>query len=139
MTLAKRWDLNRKYVQSIKEVLAEFAFANHCGKILVCRGDDSHIDMDRLGAPQTLKLLLLNGTQQLGLQFQADVTDFIEEKRTMIRKLESAFLLHQGPSESPLFVPKQFTFQQSRGNGGTVHAHKRAISPGTEIMNGACD
>ena len=56
----------------------------------MCRGDDSHIDMDRFGTPQTLKLLLLNGTQQLGLQFQADVANFIQKKRTMIGELESA-------------------------------------------------
>src|SRR5271165_2226047 len=138
-SLTKRRDLNRKHVQSIKQVFAKLAFANHCGKVLVCRCNDSRVDMDGFGAPQTLELLLLNGAQQLGLQFQADVTDFVEKERTMIRKLESAFLLYQGSSESPFLVPKKFAFQQSRGNGGTVHSHERAISPGAEIMNGACD
>jgi len=56
----------------------------HGGKIAVCRGDDSQIDIDGFGAPQTLKLLLLNGTQQVGLQFRADVTDFVEKIQTVI-------------------------------------------------------
>src|SRR5271166_3483128 len=138
-SLPKRRDLNRKHVQSIKQVFAKLAFANHRGKIPVGGGDDSHIDMDRSGAPQTFELLLLNGTQQLGLQFQADVTDFIEKKRTMIGEFESAFLLHQGPGESSFLVSKQFTFQQSRGNGSTVHSHQRVISPGAEVMDRACN
>src|SRR5271157_297639 len=138
-SLPKRRDLNRKHVQSIKQVFAKLAFANHRGKIPVGRGDDSHIDMDRFGAPQTFELLLLNGTQQLWLQFQADVADFIEKKRTMIGQLESALFLHQGSRESPFLVPKQFTFEQSRGNRSTVDPHKRAISPGAEIMNCVCD
>src|SRR5271157_939878 len=138
-SLPKRRDLNRKHVQSIKQVFAKLAFANHRGKIPMCGGDDSHIDMDRFGTPQTFELLLLNGTQQLWLQFQADVADFIEKKRTVIGELESAFLLHQGSSESPFLVPKHFTFQQSRGNRSTVHSHQHTISPGAEIMDCACN
>jgi hypothetical protein len=57
----------------------------------VCGGDDPRIDMDRFGTPQPLELLLLNGTQQLWLQFQADVPDFVEKKRTLIGELNSAF------------------------------------------------
>jgi len=63
----------------------------------MCGGYDSHINMDRSGAPQTLELLLLNGTQTAwALQFQADVADFIEKKRAVIGELESAFFLASG-------------------------------------------
>src|SRR5208283_4306836 len=138
-SLTKRRDFNGEDIKSIKKILAELLLSNHGPKIAMGRGDDSHIDMDRFGTPQTFELLLLNGTQQLWLQFQADVADFIEKKRTMIGELESAFLLHQGSSESPFLVSKQFTFQQSRGNRSTVHSHQHTISPRAEIMNCACN
>ena len=78
-------------------------------------GDDTHVDVDRLDASQTLELLFLNGTQQLWLQFQADVADLVEKERTPIGELESALLLQQGSREGPSLVPEQLALEQSRG------------------------
>jgi hypothetical protein len=90
-------------------------------------GDDAHVDVDRLDASQTLELLFLNGTQQLWLQFQADIADLVEKERTSIGQLESALLQHQGSREGPSLVPKQLALEQSRGNCGAVDTDKRAI------------
>jgi len=47
----KRRDLNRKYVQSIKEVHPKCAVTNRCAKISICGGDDSRTDMEIVAFP----------------------------------------------------------------------------------------
>ena len=40
-----------------------------------------------------------------------------------------------GIGESPLFVSKQFTFQQRFGDRSAIHGDKRPVAAGAEIMN----
>src|SRR6185369_9530165 len=61
--LAKRRDLNREDVESIEKILAELLFLDHGPKVAMGRGDESHVDLNRLRASQPLELPLLDGTQ----------------------------------------------------------------------------
>ena len=49
------------------------------------------------------------------------------------------FLLYQRSGEGSLLVPEHFAFEQSRGNGGAVHANEGAAAPATQVVNGICN
>ena len=61
--LPKRRNFNRKYIQSIKEILAKGSVADHGGKVAVRGGNHTRIHLNRLGTAEPLELLLLHGTQ----------------------------------------------------------------------------
>ena len=89
---AKRRDLDRKNIQSVKKVFAKLVVANHALQIAVRCGNQAHIDTNRSRASQAFKFPFLQSAQQLWLQFEADVADFIEKESAAIRKLETALV-----------------------------------------------
>src|SRR5262245_36425941 len=82
-------DRNREHVKAVIQILSEFSLPNHGQKVAVRRRNHPDIAMDRVGASQPFKLLLLYRAQQFWLQFQGDVSDFIQKERTTIREFES--------------------------------------------------
>src|SRR4030095_11159811 len=76
-----KWrDLDWEDIQSVKQVFAKLVVADHAFQIAVRCSNQTNIDMCGSRAPQTFKFLLLKGTQQLWLQFESDVADFIQIK-----------------------------------------------------------
>jgi hypothetical protein len=53
------------------------------------------------GAAQALELLLLQDAQELGLEFERDVADLVEEDRAAVRQFEAAEALGDGAGEGP--------------------------------------
>src|SRR4029077_18873617 len=123
--LAKRWYLNRKNVQPVKQILTELMVANHSRQVSMRRRDQANVDMNCFVAAQPLELLLLQSAQQFRLQLQADVADFIQEQSALIGKLETAALLHQSASERPLLVSEEFAFDKPGWNGSAIQSYKR--------------
>ena len=65
--------------------------ANHLLEILVGRGDHSHVHRRRAAAAaQPFNLLLLERSEQFGLQFQRQVADFVQEQRAAVCRLKSS-------------------------------------------------
>src|SRR4029077_959112 len=100
-------------------------------------GNQPHIDLDRLRASEPLELLLLEGAQQCGLEFQADVADLIQKQRASVRQLESTLSLDQGTGKGSLLMAKQFALQQPRRDRGAVDARIGAFAPRAEVVNRA--
>ena len=59
-------------------------------EIAVRRGDDAHVDLDRLAAADPLELALLQDAQQLDLHVQRELADLVEEQRAAVGQLEPA-------------------------------------------------
>src|ERR1039458_7068436 len=55
-------------------------------------------------AAQPLELALLQNAQQLGLQLQRDVADFVQKKRALVGQLEAPDLLADGARECALLM-----------------------------------
>src|SRR5208283_232131 len=85
LALSQRRDGQRKHVQPIIQVAAKFTVVDHFLQIPVRGGHQPDIDSDSAISTQPLKLLLLDGPQQLGLQLQRDFTDLIEEQSALVR------------------------------------------------------
>ena len=111
----QRRDPDGEDVQSIEEIGAEGALLNHLFEVLVGRGDHSHVHRCRAAAAaQPLHLLLLQRSEQFGLQFQRQVADFVQEQRAAVRSLKSSDGLRHRACECASFVTEQFAFEQSR-------------------------
>jgi hypothetical protein len=50
-------------VESVKQILTTFSLPNQRGKVAVRLGNHPHIDLDRVGASQPFKFLLLHRAQ----------------------------------------------------------------------------
>src|SRR5262249_2185887 len=118
---AQRRHANRKDVQAIIQIGAKLPVLDHLDEVGIRPGDQAHIDLQRLGAPQALELLLLENAQELGLQFERDVADLIQKQRAVVGELEAADLLRDRAGERAALVAEQLAFQKPERNRGAVH------------------
>src|SRR6202021_1692856 len=136
-SLTKWWYLNRKNIEPVKQILAELIVADHHRQISMGRRDKANIDMNGLVAAQPLEFLFLQRAQQLRLQLQTNVADFIQEQSAVIGKLQTSALLHQSASECTLFVSEQFAFDKPGWNGGAIEPYECSLSSWAEALEGA--
>lgn len=98
-------------------------------------GDDACIHSHNLGAAQTLQLLLLQETKQLGLQAQRHFTNLIEKNRAALCRLNSARIrLHRSGERAPR-IPEEFCLQQRLRNRSTVDDHERPSGTRAQLVN----
>jgi len=86
----------------------------------VSRRYKSHVDAVGAAASQTFELLFLQNTQELGLQSERYVADFIKKKRPFVGQFEAADFLRDGAGKSAPLMAKKLTFEQVEGNGGAI-------------------
>src|SRR5260370_20025539 len=103
------------------------------------RRNHTHVDAMRAATSQTFELLLLQHAQQFRLQRQRNIPYLIEEQCPFVGHFETANFLRESSGESALFVPKEFAFQEIKGNGGTVQPYERVSAAWADIVNGARD
>src|SRR5260370_13239061 len=109
---AQRRQMQRKHVQAVEQITAEFFFFDGTNQIAIGGGDQPHVHPDRLRASQALELLILQNAQQLGLQLQRDVSYLVEQQSALIRQFQPAELLAYRSGEGSFFLPAQLDFQQ---------------------------
>jgi hypothetical protein len=98
------------------QILTELVAADRLLQVLVRRGDDPDIDLDRPRRPQALHLLLLQHTEDFRLRLRAHVADFVEEDRPAVRLLELAdLLLSAAPVNDPFSWPNNSDSISSSG------------------------
>src|SRR3984957_20372322 len=99
--------------------------------------DHTDVHPDGLRTAQPLELALLKHSQQLGLQTEGHVADFIQEERAVIGVLETPDALSDGASEGALDVTKELGFEQTRGKRPAVDGLQRRPVASAGGMNGA--
>ena len=78
-----------KHVQPVVQIAAELFFRDHRDEVAIRRGDQPDVHADRSRAAQPLELLFLQHPQQLRLQLQRNVADFVEEQRAAVAPARS--------------------------------------------------
>ena len=78
-SLAQRRNCQWKDMQPVLEIAAELALVDHLLELAVGGGDETDIHPNGAVAAEPLEFLLLDGAQQLGLQLQWYLTDFVQE------------------------------------------------------------
>ena len=76
--------MNGNHIQSVVQVLSKVGGGDFLFEVLVGGCNHSHIHLNRPGATDTLKLSLLEETEELHLKFLAHFANFIQENRPPI-------------------------------------------------------
>ena len=122
--LAQRGYADRKHVEAVIEVGAEFVLPDHLFEITVRRRDQSGIAVQRASRPETLKLVLLQHAEQLRLQFERQLADFVQEYRPLVGEFETAHAARNRTGESTPLVSEQFAFEQGARNRRAIDLHE---------------
>src|SRR3989454_9171980 len=86
----------------------------------------SHIDGNRMTAPQPFDLPFLKHAQQCDLGLRGELPDFVQEDRAAVRGLEPPESPLERAGERSLFVAEQLGGDERRRNGRAVHPDERA-------------
>ena len=138
-TLAQGSRLDREDIETEVEVLAE-APARHLGA-QVAIGGGHHPHVDRTGArlADPLEGALLQHAQQLALQVQGNLADFVEEQCAAIGELEPADTVAECAREAALGVAEELALEQVARNRRAVHADHRAGAAAARLVDRAGD
>src|ERR1700722_12419465 len=98
--------MNREDVKAVEQIGTKFSVLYHCAQIAVGGCDQTRVSSQGSRASQTLEFSLLQNPQQLGLQLQRDLANFVEENRPLIGQFETADALRDGSGKSSFFVPE---------------------------------
>src|SRR4029077_16285897 len=128
--------INRKNIQAVIQIFAEFAVANHLLQVLVGCSNHANIDSRCTRAAHGLKLALLEHAEQLGLKLQWHVSHFLEEQRPTIRQRKAADMRIDGAGKGATFVSEQLAFEKAGGHRRAVHLDLISVSAGAELVYG---
>jgi hypothetical protein len=117
-------------VQAVEEVGAEAALGHFGRQVAVGRGDDAHVDLDRLGRTDGDDLAFLKRAQQLGLQRQRHLGDLVEQQRAAVGSAEEALAGLGGAGEGALGVAEQQGLKHGFGHGRAVDGDEGTLGAG---------
>src|SRR5260370_16201367 len=84
LPLAQGWYTYGENVKPIKEILAERTRGHGSFQVAVCGRVHSHVNGDRLAAPDALEFSFLEHSQQSRLRLKRELADFVQENRSTI-------------------------------------------------------
>ena len=87
--------------------------------------------------PDRAELLLLQDAQQLGLQVERQLADFVKEGGAAIGHFDQAGLGGDGAGEGAFHVAEQLALHERADQGGTIDGNERAY--GLNLMYRARD
>ena len=82
--IAQRRREDGKHLQPVIEVGAELFFRHHLGQVAIGGGNQPHVHLDRPRSAEPLEFALLQGAQQLGLQVERHLADFVQKQRALV-------------------------------------------------------
>jgi len=110
--LPQRRQMDLRDVQAVVQVAAKTP-ALHLGtQVAVGRGNDTDIDAPRLHTPHAQHFPRLEHAQQLRLQGQGQLADFIEKQRAAVGRLEQTDLVVNRARKRPSHVAEELAFEE---------------------------
>ena len=89
------------------------------------RRDQTNIHPPVANITQPSKHFVLKHLEQLGLDVQVHVSNFIQENRALVRDFQDSALALDGSRKSSPLVPEQLGFQEVAGEPATIQVQKR--------------
>lgn len=129
--------MNGNHVEAVKEIFTESTLLHPLAQVAVGGCDDARIDGDVAGPAEPAERVLLEKTQQLGLQVKGHLADLVEKDRSVLRQFEQPLFATLRVGEGTLFEAEQFALQQILGDRGAVDLDESLAPPVTELMQGA--
>src|SRR4029453_3382998 len=129
---AQRRNADREYRQPKIQIFPELLRGDRRLQLAVRRGNDADVDVKRLRAADTFEPLFLERTEDLCLEPQREIPDFVEKQRAAVRELKSARFAGGGPCKCALFMTEQLRLEQRIGNRRAVDGDKRPFRTAAE-------
>ena len=115
--------MNFDGVQPEQKISTECPFRALYLQVGVRRRQDAGIDVLRLRRAHTLHLPGFQYAQQLGLLFQGNVGDFVEEDGALVGQFKASNAISARVSKCALHMPKQFAFKSSFRQSTGIDRH----------------
>ena len=119
-SLSKRRYLNRENIQPIKQITTEGPSADGGLQVTVGGSDHPDVSADSTSAADTLKLVLLQNTQEGNLGLGWKFSDFVQEDRASICQFKPTQALLSRAREGALLMAEQLRSDQD--HGGLPHS-----------------
>ncbi len=80
--------------------------------------------------PRRMNFAIVQIFEQLGLQSQRQIADFVQEERTLVGQFEQPrFALLAGPGKGPALIAEELRLQQTFRQGRTIDGDERLFAP----------
>src|SRR5262249_6710205 len=79
--------------------------------------------------------LFLEDPQELRLELERYLADFVEKERPAVRHFEPAQLLADRPGEGAPLVTEELALEEPRRDRGTVQLDERSLASGAQVVN----
>src|SRR4030042_2817778 len=123
------------YMNPVIKVFSETACFHLSLQVLVGSHNNSGINFYRFSASNRIELFLLQYSQELCLNRERHIADFIQEDGAFMSLRKEPFRIPDCTGKGTFFMSEQFTFQKSFRNGSTVYTNKGFIPSVTGEMN----
>src|SRR5262249_17879575 len=133
--LAKRRDLEKEDRDPIVQVLAEGARVHLRAQIAMGRGDEPHVDRDRILATDAPKAPPLDRPQEPRRKTARTLADLVEEKRAAVRALERTDVKILRTGEGALLVAEELARDERRHQRAAVDGLERTIGARARVMD----
>ena len=111
-SLAQRRHGEREDVQAVVEIRSERVLLDHGEQIAVRRRHHTGIRAQRARGAEALERVVLQHPQELGLQFEGQVADFVEKEGPPVGQFKAPETLRERAREGAFFVAEEFAFQE---------------------------
>ena len=135
--LPQRRDADVEGAEPVVKVRTKTAVADGVLQIGVARREDADVDRDLLHTADRADGALLKRAQQLRLDLQLHLGNFVEQQRAALRRLEHAELsarLRAG--ERALHIAEKLGIERIGVEGGAVEREEHAAGAGACVMDG---
>ena len=109
---AERGHADREDAQTIEQVFAEAAGPDLELEVAIGRGDDADVDLDVLAPADAADGAFFEHAQQLDLERERHLADFVEEQRAAIGLFEDPEMTRGRAGEAAAFMSEQFGFDE---------------------------
>ena len=135
--ISQRSEIDLEHLQPVVQVGAQLPFVDRLLDVAVARGQDAHIDLNRLFGSNASQRVRLEHAQQLDLQLDRHLGDFVEEERAARGLLELALVSAFRAGEAPALVTEQLAFHERWRDRTAIHRHPGAVATAAQFVNGA--
>src|SRR5262245_49391884 len=135
--VAQRRQRDGKGREPVIKVFAERARFDSPAQVAVGRRHHASGRLDRARPAHALEGALLKHAQELGLQVERQIADFVKEDCAAVGQLEPSSAPPDRVGECSLLVTEEFALDQSRRDRAAIDLDERAVLAHAQVVNGA--
>jgi len=89
-----------------------------------------------MGASQAFKFAILEHSEQFPLEFEGQLSDFIQKKCAAVCNLETTDVFGMGTGEGPFLMAEQLALNEVCRQCGAIHLDQRLVFAQAQVVNG---